>query len=188
MLMTAWGIRFLGWNAKWVTGYQGTQDVMLALERHEVDMTSTGNLFDIEKLLDSRGFAVLYQTGILQNGEMQPRSELNAPPVFDKAMEGKIQDPIAKAAYAYWRNISTIDKWAALMPGTPKDIVETYRASFSKMAKDPEFLQEGQKISAAFEAMDHGDVEYLVHELAQTPDAATNYTKDLLWSQGLHVK
>jgi tripartite-type tricarboxylate transporter receptor subunit TctC len=188
MLMTAWGIRFLGWNAKWVVGYKGTQDVMLALERKEVDMTSTGNLFSIQSLLNGSGFKVLYQTGILQNGKMVARPELGSPPVFNSAIEGKIEDPIARAAFSYWQNISTIDKWAALMPGTPKDIVEAYRVSFGQMVKDREFLDGGQKISASFEAMDQKEVEFLIHELARTPDEATGYTKDLLRSQGLRVK
>lgn len=188
MLMTAWGIRFLGWNAKWVVGYKGTQDVMLALERKEVEMTSTGNLFVINKLLDNPEFKVLYQTGILQDGKMEARPELNSPPVFNKAMEGKIDDPIAKAAFSYWQNISTIDKWAALMPDTPKNIVDTYRVSFREMTKDPKFLEQGQKISASFEAMDQKEVEFLIHELARTPDEATAYTKSLLQSQGLRVE
>ena len=33
MLATAWGIDILGWNAKWVLGYRGTKDLMLALAR-----------------------------------------------------------------------------------------------------------------------------------------------------------
>ena len=35
MQTTAWGIEILGWNAKWVLGYPGTNDLVLALERGE---------------------------------------------------------------------------------------------------------------------------------------------------------
>src|SRR5438046_774879 len=45
MQMTVWGSEFLGWNTKWVIGYRGTSELMLALERGEIDMTSTANLF-----------------------------------------------------------------------------------------------------------------------------------------------
>src|SRR4051812_45098329 len=48
MQMTAWGIDVLGWNAKWVVGYRGTNELTLALERGEIDMTSTANLFLIQ--------------------------------------------------------------------------------------------------------------------------------------------
>ena len=54
MQTTAWGIDYLGWNAKWVLGYRGTNDLMVALERGEIDMTSTGNLFQIQKFLEQR--------------------------------------------------------------------------------------------------------------------------------------
>src|SRR5262249_62385870 len=41
MQMTAWGIEYLGWNARWITGYPGTAQLIVALERGEIDMTST---------------------------------------------------------------------------------------------------------------------------------------------------
>jgi hypothetical protein len=33
MQMAAWGIELLDWNAKWVIGYRGTNELTLALER-----------------------------------------------------------------------------------------------------------------------------------------------------------
>src|SRR5690349_19112691 len=53
MQMTAWGIEYLDWNARWITGYRGTSELMIALERGEIDMTSTGNLFHVQKLIDT---------------------------------------------------------------------------------------------------------------------------------------
>ena len=47
-----WGIDYLGWNASWVNGYRGTSETMLALDRGEIDMTSTGNMFQIKDRLD----------------------------------------------------------------------------------------------------------------------------------------
>jgi hypothetical protein len=43
MQMTAWGIEYLGWNAKWIVGYRGANED--ARSGAEVDMTSTANLF-----------------------------------------------------------------------------------------------------------------------------------------------
>src|SRR5439155_20928545 len=48
-----WAIEYLGWNAAWVTGYRGTNEVMLALDRGDVEMTSTANLFQIRDRLAS---------------------------------------------------------------------------------------------------------------------------------------
>jgi len=161
---------------------------MLALERGEVDMTSTGNMFQIQKFTGSGNFKIIYQSGILENGELKRRPELPDAPVFPEAMKGKITDPKAKAAFDYWQQINAMDKWVALMPGTPKDIVETYRAAFRTMVKDPDFLEQGKKMSDDFQPMMQEDVEYLIRGLAQTPEDATDYMKHLLQSQGLRVE
>src|SRR5829696_961066 len=68
MQMTAWGVEVLGWNAKWVVGYRGTNELTLALERGEIDMTSTANLFLIQRLIATGNFEILCQSGTLKNG------------------------------------------------------------------------------------------------------------------------
>jgi tripartite-type tricarboxylate transporter receptor subunit TctC len=65
--IAAWGIGFLGWNAKWVVGYRGTSALMLALQQGELDMTATSNTFSLQHLIDSGKFKVLVQSGGLQD-------------------------------------------------------------------------------------------------------------------------
>src|SRR5262249_7485796 len=55
-------IEFLGWNARWVVGYRGTQDIMLAFDRGEIDMTSTGSLFQIADRLKSGTLKIVNQS------------------------------------------------------------------------------------------------------------------------------
>src|SRR4051794_38251695 len=43
MIAAAWGRRYLDWNLRWVIGYPGTNELFLAMDRGEVDMTSTAN-------------------------------------------------------------------------------------------------------------------------------------------------
>ena len=40
MQMNLWGHKYLGWNTRWVVGYPGSTDLMIAMERGEIDMTS----------------------------------------------------------------------------------------------------------------------------------------------------
>src|SRR6476661_2456140 len=75
MQMTAWGIEYLGWNAKWVIGYRGTSELTLALERGEIDMTATGNIYLVQKLLDTGKFKILAQSGMLRNGVVIQRPD-----------------------------------------------------------------------------------------------------------------
>jgi hypothetical protein len=187
MQMAAWGIEYLGWNAKWVVGYRGTSDVMIALERGEVNVTSTGNMFHLAKLLQTGKFQILAQTGTLQDGKEVPRPEFADAPLFPELMKGKIKDPIVQKAFDYWQSLVATDKWLALPPNTPAAMVDTYNEAFGKLMKDPEFAALGKKISEDFEPMSRKDVELLVQTLSSTPDEALGYMKALLRKQGLNV-
>jgi tripartite-type tricarboxylate transporter receptor subunit TctC len=185
MQMTAWGIEFLGWNAKWVVGYRGTSELMLALERGEIDMTATANLFLIQKMLESGRFKILVQTGTFKNGATVARPDFGEAPTLAKLMEGKISDPLAQQAFAYWGNIASMDKWLALPPKSPKGIVDVYRAAYGKMMQDPEFLERGRKTSDDFDPMLSGEVETLINALAKIPPEAIEYSSVMLRKQGL---
>src|SRR3954463_12660658 len=168
MQTTAWGIEILDWNAKWVLGYPGTNDLFVALERGEIDMTASSNLFQVAKLLETGKVKVLTQTGILENGKFSPRSEFADVPVFPNQVASKKKDPVQEQAYQYWFALVLLDKWLALPPGTPKNVVATYREAFLKMAKDPEFLERGKKMSQDFDAQTGEDVQKLITTLGQT--------------------
>src|SRR5204862_3211093 len=98
MQMTAWGIEMLGWNAKWVLGYRGTNELTLALERGEIDMTSTGNLFLIQRLLETGKFKILAQSGMLRNGEVVARPDFGDSPIMAQLLGAKLDDPLAAKA------------------------------------------------------------------------------------------
>ncbi len=188
LLMTAWGIELLGWNAKWVLGYRGTNELMLALERGEIDMTATANRFLIAKLLDSGKFKTLVQTGIEKSGRLVPRADFGDAPILANMLEGKIGDPLAAKAFEYWGDIVSMDKWLALPPKSPPAMLEAYRDAFAKMVRDPQFIERGKAISDDFEPMSHEDVETLVHRLGRTSPQAIDYISDLLRRQGLEVQ
>jgi tripartite-type tricarboxylate transporter receptor subunit TctC len=188
MQMTAWGIEHLGWNAKWVIGYRGTSELMLALERGEVEMTSTANLAHIQKFLDSGRFKIISQTGALKNGSLVSRPEFVDAPIFAKMLEGRINDPLMAQAFDYWMSNIAMDKWFALPPRSPKAMAEAYRAAYARMIQDPEFVERGKKISEDFVPLLHGDVETLLNTLGGTPPQAIDYISTLLRKQGLEAE
>jgi tripartite-type tricarboxylate transporter receptor subunit TctC len=188
MQMTAWGAEFLGWNTKWVIGYRGTSELMLALERGEIDMTSTANLFLIQKLVDSGRFKILVQTGTLKNGAIISRPDYGNAPVLASLLEGKLSDPVARNAFAYWVNIATMDKWLALPPRSPPPVLEVYRRTYARMAQNPDFIELGKKTSDDFLPMLSGEVETLVNGLGKSSPAAMGYMNALLKKQGLPVE
>ena len=187
MQAAAWGIEFLGWNARWVLGYRGTNDLMYALERREIDMTSTGNMFQIQKLLATNNFVIVSQSGSFMDGKFNPRADFGTAPLMTGLVGEKVKGETEERAFAYWSNMTAIDKWVALPPGTPATLREIYRSAFSKILQDPEFVEQSKKISDDFMPMKAEDVEDLVLKLWATPPEAIDYISRMLERQGLKV-
>ncbi len=186
-MVTVWGIAFLDWNAKWVGGYPSTNEIMLALERGEIDMTTTGNMFKIQGLLDKGTFEILNQAGMMEGGQEIKRSDFGDAPLFTEQVSGKITDPVAQQAFRYWLAMNALDKWLALAPDTPDAHVAVYRAAYAKTMADPEFVLQGKTMSEDFTPMTAADVSGLVKDLVATPDEAIDYIKGLMRKQGLRV-
>jgi tripartite-type tricarboxylate transporter receptor subunit TctC len=185
MQTTAWGIDLLNWNAKWVTGYPGTNELFVALERGEIDMTASSNLFQVKKMLETGLVKVLTQTGTMEDGKIVSRSEFKEVPAFGDMVEGKVKDPVKDAGFKYWFSLVVLDKWLVLPPGTPAPIVQAYREAFNKLSKDQEFLDLGKKISQDFETQDGPGVARLIKQLGETPPEAIAYINTMLKGQGL---
>ena len=188
MQITAWGVAFLGWNAKWVVGYRSTNELFLALERGEVDMTSTGNLFQILKLTETGRFRILVQSGSLRNGAIVPRPDFGDAPIFAGLLEGKINDPVARQALEYWADSALMDKWLALPPKAPIAMLDVYRDAYGRMIQDRQFLERAKTISDDFSPLSSSEVDTLLKRLASLPPQAIEYTTLMLRKQGLEVQ
>jgi tripartite-type tricarboxylate transporter receptor subunit TctC len=186
-LMTTWGIEYLGWNAKWVTGYKGTQDLAIALERGEIEMVSTSNMSEVQRMTEGGKAQMFAQSGTILNGKYAPRSDAPSVPVFSDMMEGKITDPLALKAFAYYQALSAMDKWLVVPPDTPAEITQVYRAAYEKVSKDPEFFERGRRLSDDFEVRAVSDVELLVRTLWSTPSNALGHVNTLLKKQGIGI-
>lgn len=187
MQAAAWGIEFLGWNARWVVGYRGTNDLIQALERGEIDMTSTGNMFQIRRMLATGEFKILSQSGAFTDGAFAPRADFGDAPLMTRLVGEKVSESTAARAFAYWANMTAIDKWVALPPGAPVAIRDVYRDAFQKILQDPDFIEQSKKISDDFMPMSAADVEALVFKLWETPNESIEYISAMLNRQGLKV-
>jgi tripartite-type tricarboxylate transporter receptor subunit TctC len=185
MEMAAWGREVLGWNLKWVIGYRGTNDLFLALERSEIDMSATGNLAPIVKLMASGRFKLLAQSGLLKDGRLTSRAEFTDAPLISTLIAGRINDPIAARAFDYWMAVHAgPEKWLALPPQTPEPILAAYRDAFDKTALDPEFIERSKKVADDFTPLAHPDVESWMKTLGNTPDEAIEFISAMTRRQG----
>jgi tripartite-type tricarboxylate transporter receptor subunit TctC len=188
VLVTAWGIEFLGWNAKWVVGYKGTSDLFIALERGEIDMAATSSPQQIEKLVRTGKFKVLSQSGSIKDGKLTPRSDFPDAPLLPVLLEGKITDPISAKSFAYWTNLESKDKWLALPAGTPADIAQLYRDAFARMVVDPDFLARAKTMADDFTPTTWQDLQAWMKDLGDTPREAIDFLAVMLRHQGVQVE
>jgi hypothetical protein len=145
--MGVWGPAFLGWNLKWVLGYKGSSEVMLALLRGEIDSHATFDREIILKVMESGDFIMPVQTGVIgPSGKLVPGMHYPDIPVFSDLIIPQLKTEREKSAYAAWELLVQGGKWFALPPGTPTDIVAVYRKAFDLAAKDPAFIDATVKI------------------------------------------
>lgn len=124
---------FAGAKFKLVSGYKANADILLALERKEVDGWAA--FATTIKLAAERGAVRPIVRGrvAIRGFESLPVDEDLATTPLGKAMMGIRAAPLA------------IGRAFALPPGTPADRVAMLRDAFAKTVKDPEFVAEAKK-------------------------------------------
>jgi tripartite-type tricarboxylate transporter receptor subunit TctC len=186
MQMALWGVEFLGWNAKWVVGYPGTNELFLAMDRKEVDFSLSGPLQQITERVKAGSWKLVMQTGAVENGKVVGDPRYGSTPIFLEQMHGKIADPIARKAFDYWVAVTSVDKWVGLPGGTPDEILAVYRDAFRKLGADKEFLDAGRQLAGEeFGVTSPAKVEAFVSTLADTPPEALQYINLLMRKQGM---
>ena len=180
-----WGASFLGWNVRWVRGYPSTAELRQALERGEVEMATFGASKDFDYLFKTGNFAVVSQTGRIENGKRIARPALGDAPIFSDLVRGKITDPMARQAFAYWEDVSEIGMWIALPPDAPEAVVETYVKALAATNDDASFRDEYGKIDPDSVVAARADIERLVASLAKVTPETLHYLEGELIRQGL---
>ena len=135
-----WAKEFLNWNVRFILGYSGTPAISLAARRGEIDMISDSSVAHLEPLVEY-GLVPLVQFGARgENDRMVARAAIPEVPIFDDVILPKLSGKALKA-YRSWRGDQLVDKWLALPPKTPEDIVEAYRAAYMKAVADPKIIE-----------------------------------------------
>jgi tripartite-type tricarboxylate transporter receptor subunit TctC len=187
MQMTLWGTEYLGWNVRWVTGYPGNNDLLLALQRKEIDMTSLATVDEIETLMKAGDVETVTQSGALIDGKQVPQLAYGGAPLLGDLVAGKLTDPVAREAFTYWANTTQVGQWLALPPKTPAPIVAAYRDAFAGAMRNPEFVDKLKRINADIIEMTASDTAALVAQLSGTSDAALAYMQGLQRKQGIRA-
>ena len=179
-----WGAIFLGWNVKWVLGYQSTAEVKQALERGEIEMATFGATKDFEYVNALGKFTTIAQTGQVQDGKRVPRAILGTAPIFSDLVRDKIKDDAARKAFAYWEDVSQVGMWVALPPTVQKPIVDTYAKAFETTIADPVYRDEYAKIDPDSIVATRDDIQRLVKRLMDVSPETLKFLETELIRQG----
>jgi len=162
--------RLLGYRFKFVMGYKGSGEAMLAVERGEVE----GMNISWESLEANH-------PSWLPEGKVKPLVQFaqtrhpalpNTPAVVELARndeERRILDAL----------MSTVEVGVSFFttPETPRQRVEALRRGFDAMAQDPACLEEAAKMRLAMQPRRGEDVAALVASLVDLPEDLTKRVK-----------
>lgn len=157
---------FLGVNIKLVSGYQSSADIMLAVERKEVDGRA-GSFTSIRPFIDRNLVRPVLRARATEPGvENLPIDEDLAP------------TPRAKAIMALRSAPEIVGRPYVMHPNTPPEHLKTMRAAFAAAIKDPELVAEARKAKMDLEFVDSDVAVKVMNEvLSQPKDIVDEFSK-----------
>jgi hypothetical protein len=162
--------------------------MFLAARRREIDMVANQNVSNVMPLIKD-GLEPVVQIGVRdESGKMVPRTSFAKVGVFDEMIRPKLSGAALKA-YQTWLDDQLVDKWIALPPKTPADMVAAHRAAFLKAAKDRKFLDIAkQEFGEDFGIHSGAAMDRIVKSLVATSDEDLAFLVNLRKKHGLPVR
>jgi tripartite-type tricarboxylate transporter receptor subunit TctC len=160
-----------GVKLRLVTGYHGTSDIILAIERGEVDgrcgwswssVKSTRPTWIPEKKLNY----------LVHMSEVKAPELPNVPLISDFAKTDR-QRQILRLVLSR----QTMGRPFAAPPGVPADRAQALRQAFMATLKDPAFLAEAEKLKLDVNPVSGEEVDKLIAELYATPKDIVEETR-----------
>jgi tripartite-type tricarboxylate transporter receptor subunit TctC len=151
-----------GAKLKLVSGYHGTSDIILAIERGEVDGRCGWSWSSIKSTREA--WIAEKKLNILVHISDQKAPELaHVPTINDFANDHQ------KQVVRLVTSRQVVGRPFAAPPGVPEDRKQALRAAFDATLKDPAFLDEANKLKLEVNPVSGADVDRLLGELYRTP-------------------
>jgi tripartite-type tricarboxylate transporter receptor subunit TctC len=152
-----------GAKLKLISGYPGTADILLAVERGELGGLCGWSWSTLKsrskKLYDSGDITVPVQLGLT------PHEDLPNVPLITKLTK----DPAKVAVLELIFSRQTLARPFAAPPGIPPERLAALRTAFDATMKDKEFLAEAQKLDLEVRPVSGTEIDALVANLSKTP-------------------
>jgi tripartite-type tricarboxylate transporter receptor subunit TctC len=156
-----------------IAGYPASAEVLLAMEKGEVDaaFTSWGSLSAFHQdWLDAKKVNLLVQGTVKRSDELP-----------DVPAVGELGNSDAdRTMLQLYASTADIGRSFIAPPGLPAERVATLRAAFDATMKDPDFLAEVRKAKAEFHPLPGADLQKLIAKVGETPPSVIARMKSLL--------
>lgn len=152
-----------GAKFKLVRGYSGTIDILLAMERGEVDIVGAYGLPGI--LVSHPGWVHRGEATILYQASVKRHRLLpNVPALPELALSDEGRQVLHAAA-----STGDIGRSILTTPGVPPDWLAALRSAFQAMLRDPEFLATCEKRNLMIEGAAGEEIDGIVRETLRLP-------------------
>ena len=159
-----------------VTGYKGTAEIGLAVERGEVDGLCGWDWSSLKAQksdwLRDKKVNVIMQLSLEPEAEL---TKMGVPPVwqFIKNDEDKKALELIVSQQVFGRPF-------VAPPGTPAEAVKILREGFSAVLKDKDLLADAEKVKIDINALDGAKVQEVVTKVYASPPAVVARAKELI--------
>jgi tripartite-type tricarboxylate transporter receptor subunit TctC len=157
-----------------VAGYQGGADMVLAMERGEVDgrcgWSWTSLVSHNKAMLDAGRIAVTLQIALAAHEDLP-----DVPLVTDL-----VREPQALAALRLIVSRQNIARPFAASPEVPAERIAALRAAFDAVMRDGEFLAETKRLALEVRPASGRDVQALLGEIYAAPPAVVARASELI--------
>jgi tripartite-type tricarboxylate transporter receptor subunit TctC len=167
----------LGTKFNLVTGYQGGQDIDLAVERGELHCRA----FTIEAFFAREPFLTWRKRGfvrnLIQSGRTRDPKLPDTPTIYELMDQYKTPEATRRLANVVLA-AGALGRPLVATPGIPPERVTVLREAFNKMLKDPDFLAEIERRKYELQPVKGEDLEAMAKEvIAQPPDVIERMRK-----------
>ena len=159
-----------GIKLRLITGYQGTSDTILAMERGEVDGRCGSSWSSLKSIRPQ-----WIEKKMLNH--IAYMSEVKAPDLPDVPLVADFANARQKQIVHLVLSRQTLGRPFAAPPGVPADRKVALRRAFDATLKDPAFLAEAEKLKLEVSPVSGEDVDRLVAELYATPKDIVEETR-----------
>ena len=151
-----------GYRIKLVCGYPGSAELLLALDKREVEVAS--NAWNGLRVTHMSRIKAGEVVPILQAGLKRMKEIANVP-----LLQELLEDPEARRVMEYGSLVAGIGRALLAPPGVPADRIAFLRAVFDKMVADPEMVELAAKRGLELDPTPGAEVQRIVDRIIKAP-------------------